>query len=30
MLANVAWEEDGSTSGFGNETFGFPGVCLFG
>ena len=30
MLANVAGEEDGFATGFGNETFGLPGVRLFG
>jgi hypothetical protein len=29
MLANVAGEEDGFATDFGNETLGLPGIRLF-
>jgi hypothetical protein len=29
MLANVAGEEDGFATGFGNETLGLPGIRVF-
>ena len=30
MLPMSPWEEDGFAAGFGKETFGLPGVHLFG